>query len=130
MDNCCTAQLIKSYSFDKNFPKRIILFLSCGHSVTIRAKMKPVPLLSPQPAEATKERRFFHVRKCLSSEGKPHRCKDRDARIDAVIALIFHEQEECGEGKDLKDHAAHRDVGILLKDREHPFGADGRKEDL
>ena len=59
-----------------------------------------------------------------------HRCKDRDPRIDAVIALIFHEQEECGEGKDLKDHAAHRDVGILLKDREDPFGADGREEDL
>ena len=59
-----------------------------------------------------------------------HRCKDRDPRIDAVIALIFHEQEECGEGKDLKDHAAHRNVGILLKDREDPFRANRREKDL
>ena len=59
-----------------------------------------------------------------------YRRKHRDACIDAVVIPGLDEGKQHENGQHLKQQTSDGDIGILLKDREHPFGADGRKEDL
>ena len=59
-----------------------------------------------------------------------YRRKHRDACIDAVVIPGLDKGKQHENGQHLKQQTSDGDIGILLKDREHPFGADGRKKDL